>query len=76
MSPDGALDRLQTDRFVVFAFDEYYPGGGLSDVESRHDDRDEAITAAKGLRRDNVYVYDRLEDKVVWDLDDPTEPPS
>lgn len=34
-------------RYLVFAGSHYYPAGGVDDLVSDHDDRDEAIAAAK-----------------------------
>jgi hypothetical protein len=46
-------------RFLVFAYDAYYPSGGWSDFQSAHDTLDEAKAAKKALnepRRKWYYV--------------------
>lgn len=48
-------------RFLLFAFEHYYPSGGLLDVVESYDTVEEAIEAsANGQRRcDELYILDR-----------------
>jgi len=45
-------------RFIVFAYDTYYPGGGLSDVVGSFDTVDEAKTF---IQIDSMRGYDWKE---------------
>lgn len=54
-------------QYMVFAYSEYYPLGGLTDCDSDYDDREEAIARAKKINKDCVYVWDRFNDKNVWE---------
>lgn len=49
-------------RFLVFAWDEYYPEGGACDFRSAHKTKRAARTAASRLRRDWVQVAEVTED--------------
>lgn len=57
-------------RYLVFAHDQYYPGGGLSDVEF---ETDNLIIACEKCDRfskcfDNVYVFDCISRKIIYEL--------
>jgi hypothetical protein len=45
-------------RFLAFAFDQYYPSGGLSDVHGEYDTLKEAVQAVESLPRDYWQVLD------------------
>lgn len=51
-------------RFLLFAFDHYYPAGGLLDVAGSYDTLEEAIGAQVGVT-DERYVLDRETWKIV-----------
>lgn len=54
----------QKGRYLVFKHDGYYPSGGLSDVCLQTDDLEQAKeNCVTGYAHDDVYIYDRLEDK-------------
>lgn len=61
-------------RFAVFAYCDYYPGGGIYDIEASFDTEVEAIEFAtnipmKGLYGvDNVYIFDFETRRIVWDV--------
>jgi hypothetical protein len=53
-------------RYLVFAYDRYYPSGGMSDCELKSNDIDEVNEKADELKSDGweyVYVYDALENR-------------
>jgi len=56
-------------RYFIFAYDRYYPTGGLSDIEYMNSDKNVSINIAKNLSNDFVYVYDILTDEIVWEND-------
>ena len=55
-------------RYLVIAFDRYYPAGGMGDCQLRFQDKGAAIRYAKGIADvwDYVYVFDILIDRSVW----------
>ncbi len=57
-------------RFMVIAFSDYYPSGGLSDCYTSHDTLEEAKKHNPGLS-DSNYVFDRIEGKIVYDFNEP-----
>jgi hypothetical protein len=46
-------------RYYVFTYNQYYPGGGLEDVEATFDDVEEAIKFAENADDDYVDVFDK-----------------
>lgn len=46
-------------RFVVFAYDTYYPGGGMSDLFGSFDTIEEASEAGRSCDFDHFEVVDR-----------------
>ena len=53
-------------RYMVFAYPDYYPSGGLSDMVSSHDDITEAKLAAdEEYDNDNVYIWDQVENSYI-----------
>ncbi len=61
-------------RYIVFAFDRYYPQGGAddikfctSDVDEAHDLYRELIDPEAERRYDYVQVYDTLECRNVYE---------
>ena len=59
-------------RYLVFAFSDYYPGGGLGDVRDSFNELDKGIEFATGddVSSDYRYIYDRIDGVVVWDWDE------
>jgi hypothetical protein len=54
-------------RYIIFAFDQYYPCGGLSDIIAHVAEKEDAIQRAKDLKRWHfVDVYDCELEDVVW----------
>jgi len=54
-------------RFIIFAFDQYYPSGGQADIISHETDQETAIEKAKNLKRYHFReVYDCELEEVVW----------
>lgn len=49
-------------RFLVFAFDTYYPDGGWNDFQSSWDSLDEARAASAGTREGNGYDHSHIVD--------------
>ena len=58
-------------RFLLFAFSDYYPSGGLSDVDSSHDTLKEALEEANQLSWEFMNVFDCDTRTVVWSKGDP-----
>lgn len=54
-------------RFLLFAFEHYYPSGGLLDVVGSYDTAEEAIEALEraGTRCDERYVLDREQWRII-----------
>jgi hypothetical protein len=57
-------------RFLLFGFPEYYPSGGLGDVDGEFDDLNDAIAAAVDSFREYRYVFDCQTRQIVWDWED------
>ena len=55
-------------RFLVFGYDTYYPGGGLSDCFGSFDTIEEAINAINNDKSDYHDVFDRIEGIAVSNL--------
>ncbi len=55
-------------RYIVFAFSQNYPMGGLSDVESSWDELEDAITHTKTLTEDFIEIIDRDTWEMVEDV--------
>lgn len=50
-------------RFLCFGFPEFYPSGGLGDIEVQFDEFDQAMQwlGSIGYEHDTSYVFDRIE---------------
>jgi len=60
-------------RYIVFAYSQYYPGGGLSDIVNNSDTLEEAFDAARQAQRtdDYVEIFDCFErSSVDWEMVD------
>lgn len=54
-------------RFLVFAWEYYYPTGGMNDLHEEFDDEEAAIAAAKKLTDwPRVEVFDIQTGNEVW----------
>jgi hypothetical protein len=53
-------------RFMLFIYDRYYPGGGVSDCTGSFDTLEEAIAAATNELADVKEILDLDDRKVVW----------
>lgn len=51
---------MNNKRFLVFAYDHYYPCGGWTDFKSAHDSLEEAKVAADNLNAERRQ-YDLVE---------------
>jgi len=60
-------DEERYKRFMVLAYDQYYPGGGTTDCNDSFDTLEEAIAAAKKMRADFKEILDLDERRVVWE---------
>lgn len=45
-------------QYLLFAFDDYYPGGGWTDFIGSYETLEEAMNAYKDVRRDYFQVVD------------------
>ena len=52
-------------RFIVFAYGQYYPRGGMADVVASFDSFEEAKSYAKTLNEDYVEILDCLIGEIV-----------
>lgn len=56
-------------RYLIFAFDEFYPAGGFNDKLDSFDNTDDAVDYAINSREckssDIVHVYDRIVGEIV-----------
>jgi len=53
-------------RFLLFAYDDYYPSGGWSDYEGSFDTAEEAMAHKTRYDTDNAEVVDAETERVVW----------
>jgi len=53
-------------KFILFEFDDHYPGGGLGDITDSYDTLEEAKAVALKAYRDTREVVDRDTWEVVW----------
>lgn len=56
---------MKNKRFLVIAYDDYYPMGGLHDVKDSFDTKEEAVQFAETETYENVEVYDRIDDELI-----------
>jgi len=56
-------------RYIIFAFDTYYPAGGSYDIVAHIDDSEQAIEKANNCTTDNSQVYDCETEEVIWSND-------
>jgi len=53
-------------KYILFSFDNYYPMGGLGDIQESYNTLGEAIKAAKKNHYDYSEIVDRDTWKNVW----------
>lgn len=56
-------------RFLLFAFDKYYPLGGMRDFVNSFDSLCEAKDAALVLQNDIIQIYDTKHNEIVFNCD-------
>lgn len=61
-------------RWVAFAFEDYYPGGGMGDYVGTFATREEAQRAAEAQGYDNADVAYISDDGTLVDADEADEP--
>jgi hypothetical protein len=57
---------MKYKKFILFLYDQYYPGGGLSDIDDSFDTLEEAKAAALKRYRDFREIVDRDTWEIVW----------
>jgi hypothetical protein len=58
-SLDYGMVRCIMGNFMLFAWDDYYPGGPLSDYRGRFDSLEDALNAARAFKNyDNLAIMD------------------
>lgn len=61
-----------TKRYFVFTFGEYYPSGGLNDIEATFDNLNEAKKSCTDgsifISSDYCYIWDKQTGEIVFDL--------
>lgn len=66
------METQEHKRFAVFAYFDYYPSGGIYDIESSFDTEADAIDFAINRPMEDpcdsytVYVFDFDARKIVW----------
>lgn len=62
-------------RYLVFGFDNYYPGGGYNDILGRFVEgsdmdemKSEALRMAAEKRRDYVQIADIMANKIIMEV--------
>lgn len=55
------------ERYLLFAFDSYYPQGGWTDFINSFDSLDEAIQSGMMLERDYFQVVDIESGEMVYE---------
>lgn len=62
---------MEDRRFILFVYDEYYPGGGVYDIRGMYASLDDASSKLKEVYHPSSYehfqIYDILENKVYMD---------
>lgn len=57
-------------KYILFAYNAYYPSGGLDDIEAEFDSLDQAVVFAKNMGAcDCKYIIDRDTWEIVWNYD-------
>ena len=58
-------------RYLVFAYDYYYPFGGMDDCKFKTNDNDEALNQSELALRgaEHVEIYDAEKDELIYEKD-------
>lgn len=63
-------------RYLVFGFDHYYPGGGMTDIAFKTNDIEELKDFVKkweyedkGSDYENLHVYDAEKDRLIYEAE-------
>jgi hypothetical protein len=54
-------------KYIIFAYDYYYPTGGLGDIKEDANTRKEAVKLGKKTDYQNVQIVDRDTWKIGWE---------
>lgn len=54
-------------RYILFAFDGYYPGGGANDIYGTYEFLGTAIEHGYRVNYDMWHIYDVIEGEIVYD---------
>jgi len=54
-------------RFIVFGSFPYAASGGMRDVRSDFDSKEDAVKEADGIEEHYVHVFDRIEGVIVFE---------
>jgi hypothetical protein len=54
-------------KYVIFGYDHYYPGGGMTDIQHSTDDHFEVLKHIVNGDSDNYEVVDRDTWEVIWE---------
>lgn len=52
-------------RYVLFAFDTYYPRGGWGDMRGTFEVLDDALAASRGLTQEHWHIVDMQTRRIV-----------
>lgn len=58
------------ERYMLFTHNACYPCGGLGDCCESSADLDDLTKYAKKFNDDDVYIFDCVEGKVVWNKEE------
>ncbi len=56
-------------RYIVFAFDNYYPCGGMADSKGTFHTSTEAFDFARAIRKESSYDYVEVYDTATGEQD-------
>ena len=59
-------------RYLLFGYDDYYPGGGMSDLIGQFDTMEELLAAKKEALYCDNYTIEKVENNHLTQLDDET----
>jgi len=62
------LEPIKYKRFILFAYDDYYPSGGFFDCRGSYGSSIEARVRFVELDSDYGHVFDRLAGEIVCEL--------
>lgn len=56
------------EKYIVVAYDQYYPSGGLANIKGIYNTQEEADTKVKELENPKTLTYDYVEIELLSDL--------